>query len=76
MAMFEYTITEEPSCIRFTARGRIDALCAQDIQNIFNSMILEGARVLLADLSDIHYISSAGLRIFISTQKQIGRAHV
>ena len=71
MAMFEYTITEEPSCIRFTARGRIDALCAQDIQNIFNSMILEGARVLLADLSDIHYISSAGLRIFISTQKQL-----
>lgn len=69
--MFEYTITEEPSCKRFTARGRIDALCAPEIQNVFNALILEGRRVLLADLSDIHYISSAGLRVFISTQKQL-----
>ncbi len=69
--MLEYTITEEPSCKRITARGRIDALCATEIQNVFNALILEGARVLLADLSAVHYISSAGLRIFISTQKQL-----
>ena len=72
--MFEYTITEEseePACKRLTIKGRIDALSAHEIQNVFNSLILEGARVLLADLSDVNYISSAGLRIFIGIQKQL-----
>jgi anti-anti-sigma factor len=71
IAMFEYTITEEPSCKCVIARGRIDALSAGEIQNVFNSLILEGGRMLLADLSSVHYISSAGLRIFIATQKQL-----
>lgn len=69
--MFEYTITEEHSCKRISAKGRIDALSAPEVQNVFNSMILEGGRILLADLSSVQYISSAGLRIFIGTQKQL-----
>jgi anti-anti-sigma factor len=69
--MFEYTITREASCQCVTAKGRIDALSASEIQKVFHQLILEGSRVLLADLSGVHYISSAGLRIFIVTQKEL-----
>jgi anti-anti-sigma factor len=69
--MFEYTITHEASCQCVTAKGRIDALSASELQKVFQQLILEGARVLLADLTGIHYISSAGLRVFITTQKEL-----
>ena len=69
--MFEYTITQEALCQCVTAKGRIDALSAPEIQKVFHKLILEGGRVLLADLSGVHYISSAGLRIFIITQKEL-----
>lgn len=69
--MFEFTITHEASCQCVTAKGRIDALSASEIQKVFQHLILEGGRILLADLSGVHYISSAGLRIFIITQKEL-----
>lgn len=69
--MFEYIITREESCQCVTAKGRIDALSAPEIQKVFQQLILEGGRVLLADLSGVHYISSAGLRTFISAQKEL-----
>jgi anti-anti-sigma factor len=69
--MFEYTITHEAACHCVTARGRIDALSASEIQKVFQQLILEGGRILLADLSQVNYISSAGLRIFIITQKEL-----
>ncbi|HLZ20412.1 MAG TPA: STAS domain-containing protein, partial [Smithellaceae bacterium] len=69
--MFEYTVTHHVSFQCVAAKGRIDALSASEIQNVFHQLILEGSRVLLADLSGVHYISSAGLRIFIVTQKEL-----
>lgn len=67
--MFEYTITQVANCQCMAAKGRIDALSAPEIQKVFNKLILDGSRVLLADMSGVNYISSAGLRIFIITQK-------
>jgi anti-anti-sigma factor len=69
--MFEYTITHEAFGQCVTAKGRIDALSASELQKVFQQLILEGGRVLLADLSGVHYISSAGLRVFITTQKEL-----
>jgi anti-anti-sigma factor len=69
--MFEYNITDEAEFKLIAAKGRIDALSAPEIQKIFNNLVLEGSRVLLVDLSSVHYISSAGLRIFIGTQKEL-----
>ncbi len=67
--MFEYTITHQNSCHCVAARGRIDALSASELQGVFQQLILEGSRLLLAELSGVHYISSAGLRVFMVTQK-------
>jgi anti-anti-sigma factor len=69
--MFEYTMTREASCPCIKAKGRIDALSASELQKVFQQLILAGERVLLADLSGIHYISSAGLRVFITAQKEL-----
>lgn len=69
--MFECTVTQEAFYQCVAAKGRIDALSAPEIQKVFHQLVLEGSRVLLADLSGVHYISSAGLRVFIITQKEL-----
>ena len=69
--MFECTITHEAFFQCITAKGRIDALSASEIQKVFQQLILDGGRILLTDLSYVHYISSAGLRSFITTQKEL-----
>jgi anti-anti-sigma factor len=69
--MFEYTITEEASVKCISAKGRVDALSSQDIQKAFDRLILDGERLLLVDMGGVNYVSSAGLRVFLSTQKQL-----
>jgi anti-anti-sigma factor len=69
--MFEYTVTEEASIKCVSAKGRVDALSAPDIQKAFERLILEGERVLLVDMGSVNYVSSAGIRVFLSTQKQL-----
>lgn len=69
--MFEYTITDLKSMKCVTAMGRIDALSSAEIQALFDQLILEGLRILVVDMSGVNYVSSAGLRIFIGTQKEL-----
>ena len=69
--MFEYTITDEASVKCISPKGRVDALTSQDIQKAFDRLILDGERLLLVDMGGVNYISSAGLRVFLSTQKQL-----
>jgi anti-anti-sigma factor len=54
-----------------SAKGRIDALSSPEIQAVLMTLIMDGARTVLIDLSGVNYISSAGLRFFISIQKQM-----
>jgi anti-anti-sigma factor len=74
MNMFEYTITNEGSLKCITAKGRIDSLSSSDIQRVFDELILSGERTLLFDMASVHYVSSAGIRVFISTQKSLKKA--
>ncbi len=69
--MFEYTITDEGSVKCICARGRLDAMSAQDMQKAFDRLILAGERILLVDMESVNYVSSAGLRVFLSSQKQL-----
>ncbi|MCX5813401.1 MAG: STAS domain-containing protein [Proteobacteria bacterium] len=72
--MFEYTITEDSSIKCITAKGRIDSLSSSDIQKVFDDLILSGERIFLVDMAAVNYVSSAGLRVFISTQKSLKKA--
>lgn len=69
--MFSYAITEEQTTKCVAVNGRIDALSAPDVQKLFDQLIAGGERVLLIDMTSVNYVSSAGLRIFLSIQKQL-----
>jgi anti-anti-sigma factor len=69
--MFEYKITEECSIKCINAKGRIDSLSSSDIQKVFDEFMLSGERTFLVDMAAVNYVSSAGLRVFISTQKAL-----
>jgi len=53
--------------------GRIDANVAPDIEQKMLSLISEGTCELVADLSDVIFISSAGLRALITALKEAKR---
>ena len=50
--------------------GRLDAEWADTLQQAIEEALREGAHSLLLDLSEIVYISSAGLGVLVSAQKQ------
>ena len=55
-------------------RGRIDSMTSSRIQGEFADLIQKGNRSIVADLTDVNYISSAGLRVFLVVQKQLKKA--
>ena len=50
--------------------GRLDAEWADTLQQAIEDALREGAHSLLLDLSEVVYISSAGLGVLVSAQKQ------
>lgn len=70
--MLEYTVTEEYGGTRgVAANGRIDALTAPELQRLFDELVQSGERRFVADMNKVAYVSSAGLRVFLSLQKQL-----
>lgn len=51
--------------------GRIDGITAFDVEKELEKHISNGDRTLLIDFSEVNYISSAGLRIFVGMQKNL-----
>lgn len=51
--------------------GNLDTSTSPDAENTINSMINEGQIKMILDLSDTGFVSSAGLRVFLSTAKQV-----
>lgn len=50
--------------------GRIDTITSQDLEKEINSEI-GNFESLIIDFTNLEYISSAGLRVLISTQKKL-----
>jgi anti-anti-sigma factor len=72
--MIECTIAVESSITWINVKGRIDSMTSPEIQQQINDLILRGERNLVANLEEVNYISSAGLRIFLGAQKQLKKA--
>ena len=56
--------------LTITVEGRIDTITSQDLEKEINSEI-DNFNSLIMDFTDLEYISSAGLRVLISTQKKL-----
>lgn len=54
-----------------TVTGRVDAVTAPDLETEFNSCIDDGGTAIIADLSGLEYISSAGLRVILAAAKRL-----
>jgi len=51
--------------------GKLDALTAPQLQESLNRVLEEGALRVVIDMTDVRYVSSAGLRVFIRVGKQL-----
>lgn len=51
-------------------QGRLDTVTAPDLEQELSS-ILDSAESLVLDFAKLDYISSAGLRVLLSTQKKL-----
>jgi len=69
----EVTVTEYKNCDLIKANGRIDSATAPQLGEAMDSVTDKGRYKIVFDLSDVEYMSSAGLRVLISTQKTCKR---
>jgi anti-anti-sigma factor len=51
--------------------GRFDAQSAGDVEESFKIALDGGANKILVDMAEVEYISSAGLRVLLSTAKKL-----
>ena len=51
--------------------GRIDGNNSSAVEEELNSVLRTGKKLILIDLSGVDYISSSGLRVFLTTLKKI-----
>ena len=56
------------------ALGRLDSTSAPEMDRCLNTLIGGGARQVVLDLAGLEYVSSAGLRTFLSAAKRMKQA--
>ena len=66
----EKIIQEQKLTVKIS--GRLDTVTAPQLEDELKES-LDGIQDLLLDFSDLNYISSAGLRVLLSTQKKMNK---
>ncbi len=69
----EISTTQYKRCDLVKATGRIDSATAPQLQDEFNKIMKENRYRIVFDMANVDFISSAGLRVLISTQKTCKR---
>lgn len=67
----ELSAKKEQGVVVMSVKGRMDAVTAPEFEKGFDPYITGGDRKFVADLADLEYISSAGLRSILSTAKKV-----
>ena len=52
-------------------RGKLDAMSSPDFQDAINEVLDGGVQQLIVDLTDVPFVSSAGLRVFVVIAKKL-----
>ncbi|MBU1172293.1 MAG: STAS domain-containing protein [Proteobacteria bacterium] len=65
----EISKTQTADAIKLTISGRLDSLTCVQLSNEIDSIKKEGNFNLIFDFETLEYISSAGLRVLLTTQK-------
>lgn len=67
------TTKEFKRCDLVTASGRIDSNTASQLAEAFDAILNQDRFKIVFNMSDVEFISSAGLRVLIVTQKTCKR---
>ena len=70
--MLNITTTKEASTVFITLDGRLDTTTAQSLENEIRDK-LGNASELIFDFAKLEYVSSAGLRVLLATQKTMNK---
>lgn len=69
----EISTTQYKHCDLVKANGRVDSYTAPQLADAFNQITDNGRYKIVFDMSDLDFLSSAGLRVLINTQKNCKR---
>lgn len=69
----EISYSQFKHCDLITVVGRVDSATAPQFSEVFNSIMNEGRYKIVLDMEKINFISSAGLRVLINSQKTCKR---
>jgi anti-sigma B factor antagonist len=69
----ELTTEQFKRCDLVKAVGRIDSQAAPQLEEALNTITEAGRYRIVFDMSDVNFISSAGLRVLIDVQKTCKR---
>lgn len=70
--MLNITKQKTDDKLTLTLEGRLDTITAPDLEKAVRESV-EGVKALTFDFEKLEYISSAGLRVLLSTQKTMSR---
>jgi anti-anti-sigma factor len=65
----EVRVIDEVTVVMLPAR--VDTTSARDVETGFDELLDAGARKVVADFGDSEYVSSAGLRVFLTVLKYL-----
>ena len=65
----EIIITKQANEVTALLRGRLDTPASQDIANDVEALVQEAGGTIILDCTELSYISSSGLRIFLTLRK-------
>ena len=69
----DVTVQQYKRCDLVKASGRIDSATAPKLAETLDGILNAGRYRIVLDLSDVEFMSSAGLRVLIATQKTCKR---
>ena len=72
----EITLRPIDSFDLVTVRGRIDSYTSPDLLDNLNSITKQNRHKIILDLSDVSFVSSAGLRVFIDIQRKCKKSNL
>lgn len=68
-------VNKTKKTVTFAIQGRIDTTTAPTLDKMVDAHI-DGVEEFVLDLKEVTYISSAGLRVLLSTQKKMNKVGV
>jgi anti-sigma B factor antagonist len=71
----EITVTPKENCDLVVLKGRIDSYTAPNLSESLNEITEQKRYKIILEMSEVSYVSSAGLRVLIDIQKTCKKTH-